>query len=135
MEFEIEDGVYRITIVNPGGASNGGEDRWDCQFRHRGLKIVQGHTYHVHYEIKASNTGKYYTKIGNLAGDVEIWHNMSNGSDLSHTWDPIPYDTADSGKRVDLNLRQARVWMWQSGLSIWAAMDSIQTVCASLPEQ
>jgi len=102
MEFEIADGVYRITIVNPGGASNGGDDRWDCQFRHRGLKIVAGHTYHVHYEIKASNPGKYYTKIGNLAGDVEVWHNMSNGSDLGATWDPIPYDTAGQWKTVDL---------------------------------
>ncbi|MBR7090079.1 MAG: carbohydrate binding domain-containing protein, partial [Lachnospiraceae bacterium] len=86
MDFEIEDGVYRITIINPGGASNGGEDRWDCQFRHRGLTIVSGHTYHVHYEIKASNSGKFYTKIGNLAGDVEVWHNMSNGYDLDATW-------------------------------------------------
>ena len=89
MDFEIEDGVYRITIVNPGGLSNGGEDRWDCQFRHRGLTIVAGHTYHVHYEIKPSTSGKYYTKIGNLAGDVEVWHNMSNGYDLDATWDPI----------------------------------------------
>ncbi len=103
MEFEIADGVYRITIVNPGGASNGGEDRWDCQFRHRGLTIVQGHNYHVHYEIKASNTGKYYTKIGNLDGTKEIWHNMSNGSDLDSTWDPISYDTADQWKTVDLS--------------------------------
>ena len=102
MDFAIEDGVYRIDIINPGGASNGGEDRWDCQFRHRGLKIVQGHTYHVHYEIKASNAGKYYTKIGNLSGDVEIWHNMSNGSDLGNTWDPIPYDTPGQWKTVDL---------------------------------
>ena len=45
MDFEISDGVYKITIVNPGGASNGGEDRWDCQFRHRGLTIVSGNTY------------------------------------------------------------------------------------------
>ena len=45
MDFEIDNGVYKITIVNPGGASQGGEDRWDCQFRHRGLKIVSGHQY------------------------------------------------------------------------------------------
>ena len=24
MDFSIEDGVYQVTIVNPGGASNGG---------------------------------------------------------------------------------------------------------------
>ena len=101
MDFEIEDGVYRITIVNPGGLSNGGEDRWDCQFRHRGLTIVAGHTYHVHYEIKPSTSGKYYTKIGNLAGDVEVWHNMSNGYDLDATWDPI-WINGNEWKVVDL---------------------------------
>ncbi len=102
MDFEIEDGVYRITILNPGGLSNGGEDRWDCQFRHRGLTIVAGHTYHVHYEIKASTSGKYYTKIGNLGGDVEIWHNMSNGYDLDSTWDPI-WINGNEWKVVDLD--------------------------------
>ncbi|MBO4637471.1 MAG: glycoside hydrolase family 9 protein [Clostridiales bacterium] len=101
MDFEIEDGVYRITIINPGGASNGGEDRWDCQFRHRGLRIVAGHEYRVHYEITPSNAGKYYTKIGNLDGNVEIWHNMSNGYDLDATWDPINIGAGET-KVVDL---------------------------------
>ena len=54
MEYEISGGKYKITIVNPGGRSNKGEDRWDCQFRHRGLKIVAGHTYEISYEITAS---------------------------------------------------------------------------------
>ena len=101
MDFEIKDGQYVITIVSPGGASRGGEDRWDCQFRHRGLKIVSGHQYRVRYEITPSNGGKYYTKIGNLAGDVEIWHNMSNGYDLGSTWDPI-WIGANETKKVDL---------------------------------
>ncbi|MCR5742115.1 MAG: glycoside hydrolase family 9 protein [Lachnospiraceae bacterium] len=106
MEFELKDGRYYITIVNPGGASKGGEDRWDCQFRHRGLKIVAGHQYHVHYEITASNSGKYYTKIGNLDGTVEIWHNMSNGYDLDSTWDPIQI-SANQTKVVDLTFTAA----------------------------
>lgn len=101
MEFEIDNGVYKITIVNPGGASQGGEDRWDCQFRHRGLKIVSGHQYQVSYDITASNSGKYYTKIGNLDGNVEVWHNMSNGYDLDATWDPIPISAGET-KHVDL---------------------------------
>ncbi len=102
MDFEIDDGVYKITIVNPGGASAGGEDRWDCQFRHRGLKIVSGHQYKVSYEITASNSGKYYTKIGNLDGDVEIWHNMStNEGDFGANWDPMPIN-ANETKKVEL---------------------------------
>lgn len=102
MDFAIEDGVYKATIINPGGASNGGDDRWDCQFRHRGLKIVAGHQYQVKYEITASNSGKYYTKIGNLDGDVEIWHNMSTGEgDFNSHWDPIPIN-ANETKKVEL---------------------------------
>ncbi|SEL03885.1 Carbohydrate binding domain-containing protein [Ruminococcus sp. YRD2003] len=102
MDFEIDNGVYKITIVNPGGASQGGEDRWDCQFRHRGLKIVSGHQYKVSYEITASNSGKFYTKIGNLDGDVEIWHNMSTGDgDFNNTWDPIQIN-ANETKKVEV---------------------------------
>ncbi|MCQ2490225.1 MAG: glycoside hydrolase family 9 protein [Ruminococcus sp.] len=102
MDFEIDNGVYKITIVNPGGASQGGEDRWDCQFRHRGLKIVSGHQYRVSYEITASNSGKYYTKIGNLDGDVEIWHNMSTGDgDFNNSWDPIQIN-ANETKKVEV---------------------------------
>ena len=102
MDFEIDKGVYTVTIVNPGGASAGGEDRWDCQFRHRGLKIVAGHQYKVEYEITASNSGKYYTKIGNLDGDVEIWHNMStNEGDFGANWDPMPIN-ANETKKVQL---------------------------------
>lgn len=102
MDFEIDGGVYKITILNPGGASRGGEDRWDCQFRHRGLKIVAGHQYEVSYEITPSNAGKYYTKIGNLDGDVEVWHNMStNDGDFGSNWDPIPIG-ANETKKVDL---------------------------------
>ncbi len=101
MEFEIDDGVYKVKIVSPGGASRGGEDRWDCQFRHRGLKIVSGHQYRVQYSITPSNAGKYYTKIGNLEGNVEVWHNMSNGYDLDQHWDPIQIG-ANETKTVDL---------------------------------
>lgn len=102
MDFEIDNGVYKVTIVNPGGASAGGEDRWDCQFRHRGLKIVAGHQYKVSYEITASNSGKFYTKIGNLDGDVEIWHNMSTGEgDFNNHWDPMPIN-ANETKKVEL---------------------------------
>ena len=102
MDFEIDNGVYKITIVNPGGASQGGEDRWDCQFRHRGLKIVSGHQYKASYEITASKSGKYYTKIGNLDGDVEIWHNMSTGDgDFNNTWDPIQIN-ANETKKVEV---------------------------------
>ncbi len=82
MEFSISDGQYNIKIVNPGGASNGGEDRWDCQFRHRGLKLVSGCIYEVSFDITASNDCTYYTKIGDMAEPyTEDWHgNPDDGS-------------------------------------------------------
>ncbi|MBE6852317.1 MAG: glycosyl hydrolase family 5 [Ruminococcus sp.] len=102
MEFAIKDGKYEIKIVNPGGASNGGEDRWDCQFRHRGLKIEAGHQYEISYEITASNAGKYYTKIGNLDGDVELWHSNTNEGDFGANWGMIQIG-ANETKKVKMN--------------------------------
>ena len=91
MSFDISDGVYKMTIVNPGGNSNGGEDRWDCQFRHRGLVMRSSDTYKLHFEMTPDKAGKFYTKIGNLAGDVEVWHNGNTGAnDFDQKWDCIP---------------------------------------------
>ena len=84
--FTISGGTYNCTIVNPGGKTRGGDSRWDCQFRHRGLKIVAGHQYQISYEITASNAGQYYTKIGNLDGDVELWHSNTNEGDFGANW-------------------------------------------------
>ena len=82
MDFEIDNGSYNITIVNPGGVSNGGEDRWDCQFRHRNLTLVSGHTYRLTYSVWASNSGWMYSKLGDMTnGDAELWH--SNGNRLN----------------------------------------------------
>lgn len=91
MEFEISDGVYRITIVNPGGASNGGEDRWDCQFRHRGLTIESGKHYTVSFDITANKDCTYYTKIGDLAEPfAEDWHGEPDDSQHEAYWNVQP---------------------------------------------
>ena len=88
MEFEIDNGVYKITIVNPGGGSNGGEDRWDCQFRYRGLKIVSGQSYTVEFDITASNNCTYYTKIGDMAEPyAEDWHGEPDSGQYDSYWD------------------------------------------------
>ena len=83
MAFEINNGVYAIQIKNPGGQSNGGEDRWDCQFRHRQLSITYGHTYRLTYSVYATNSGHMYSKIGDVTNDdAEYWHNCGNKIDI-----------------------------------------------------
>ena len=67
--FELNDGKYICTIKNPGGATRGGESRWDLQFRHRGLTIKSGHTYTLHWELDASNAGDLATHIATLDGE------------------------------------------------------------------
>ena len=73
--FDISNGTYNVKIVNPGGKDRGGEDRWDLQLRHRGLKIQSGHKYKVAFDVNASNDGNMCSKIGDLSGKIEIWHN------------------------------------------------------------
>ncbi len=82
MKFEITDGCYNILITNPGGLSNDGEGRWDCQFRHRGLTLEKSHTYRLNYSIWTDDTdAKIYAKIGDMTNDdTELWH--MNGTPL-----------------------------------------------------
>ena len=78
-DFEIEDGAYTVKILN-----NLGEDgRWDLQFRHRGLEIINGHKYHIHAEITPSADGYIYTYIGNYSNTAEYWNDVGNGD-----WQP-----------------------------------------------
>ncbi|MCM1227989.1 MAG: glycoside hydrolase family 9 protein [Clostridium sp.] len=101
MEFDISNGVYTITIVNPGGASKGGEDRWDCQFRHRGLTLQSGQTYNVSFDITASNNCTYYTKIGDMGEPyAEDWHGEPDSSQHESFWDVKPL-TANQTQHVE----------------------------------
>ena len=85
MAFEINNGVYAIEIKNTGGASEGGEDRWDCQFRHRQLSITYGHKYRLTYSVYATNSGHMYSKLGDVTNDdAEYWH--LNGNKLNMTY-------------------------------------------------
>lgn len=89
MQFSIdrEDGVYSIFIENPGGVDNGGVSRWDCQFRHRNLTIVNGHTYRITYSVYATKAGHLFAKLGDVTNDdCEYWH--ENGQELSMEYKP-----------------------------------------------
>ena len=71
--FKIEGGKYKITIDE----NNGPDGRWDLQFRHRGITMIQGHEYTISGDITATEDGYIYAKIGNYEGDKEYWHNLS----------------------------------------------------------
>ncbi len=86
MAFTIDDGIYSIAIKTPGGTDNGGEGRWDCQFRHRGLTLEYGAKYRITYSVYASKAGWLYAKIGDINNnDCEYWH--SNGTPLSLSYE------------------------------------------------
>lgn len=103
LSFDISGGTYNITIVNPGGTSNGGEDRWDCQFRHRGLTIEKDHTYRITYSVRSTNEGHMYAKIGNMVdNDQELWH--GNGMVLN-----MPtLSTEATQKEIETALKKAK---------------------------
>jgi len=80
---DTENKQYVVSIVNPGGEKRGGTDKWDLQFRIKGLSIIEGHEYTLKYCISSDHAGSYYTKIGNPeskeVGEAkagEAWHNQ-----------------------------------------------------------
>lgn len=82
-ELTTDGKTFTMVINNPGGEANGGADKWDVQFRCRGISIEEGHNYKLTYQISSSQDGYYYTKIGNLdaktvgaANSGEVWHNQ-----------------------------------------------------------
>ena len=101
MKFEVANGCYNILITNPGGLSNNGEGRWDCQFRHRGLTIEAGHTYRYTYSIWSNKDAKIYCKLGDITDDdLENWH--QNGDKLQ-----MDYDESLDDKQLTEKLKSA----------------------------
>jgi len=89
-EFNIDGGTYNVKIVNPGGEKEGGESRWDCQFRHRSLHIEAGHTYKISFDVWASNDGELASQITSLDGEKQIaWINNHEGK---KAWDFGPWN-------------------------------------------
>lgn len=72
--FQITaDGKYVIKCEKIGSLDKG--QRWDLQFRHRGLTIEQGHTYTVQFTVKADRNCKIYPKIGDQGEPyAEYWN-------------------------------------------------------------
>jgi endoglucanase len=74
--FDITGGKYNITI------NNRGTDRWDVQFRHRGLTIEHGHTYTVKFTVSATKDCKVYPKIGDQGDPYNEYWNLNKKWDF-----------------------------------------------------
>ncbi|MCR5121270.1 MAG: glycoside hydrolase family 9 protein, partial [Ruminococcus sp.] len=102
-EFDISGGTYNVKIVN----NDGPEDRWDLQLRHRGLKIVSGHKYKLHWEVNSTSAGEIYTKIGDY-DSVEAWHNnMDDSKGFDQTWDCVPIKAGDNEFEVEFTAQKS----------------------------
>ena len=121
LDFNIKGGTYNITIKEKGGEAAGGESRWDCQFRHRKLKFKSGNSYTTKAEVTIDTAGEIYTKIGDLSGDIEIWHNGYGKSDneFGQNWNCMKVSagetlTIDSTWTCSQDLDVAE-WAWHFG--------------------
>ena len=90
--FDIDGDTYNVHIDNEKGL----EGRWDLQLRHRGLHIESGHKYTISWEFTADTDGWIYAKIGNYAGKIEVWHNISG-----QAWQPLQVKAGETVKGTD----------------------------------
>ena len=94
-DFEVKDGSFNITIINPGGKKRGGESRWDLGIRHRNLHIEQGHKYKVHWELEASAEGELHTHIaGNDDNGEGVWQN--NSGSWNQGWNNVKIEKGEN---------------------------------------
>ena len=99
--FSIEDGAAHIAVISPSGAA---KEKWDLQFRYRGLDFVAGHKYEVSFTVKALREGmELDTHIGNLAGDQEYFvidgDEMHNGAAMDGNWGS-PMQLSNLSKKI-----------------------------------
>jgi endoglucanase len=74
---KIVNGEYVLTVTNPGA------NKWDVQFRYRGLTLQKGHTYEVKLKVRAAVDCKAYVKVGDQdAPYKEYWSNNSTPIEL-----------------------------------------------------
>ena len=86
--FNIADGTAHIRIINPTGA---GMEKWDLQFRHRGLSFKKDHEYQVSFTVKSYREGmELDTHIGDYSGNLEYFvidgDEMHNGAAMDGNW-------------------------------------------------
>ncbi|MBO4877929.1 MAG: glycoside hydrolase family 9 protein [Ruminococcus sp.] len=118
---EITDGKYFIHIDNPDGA----DARWDLQFRHRGLKILEGHTYTLQAEIKTDSEGYIYSRIGDYSGNYDYWHDLGDGE-----WTPHHFEAGETLK-LDTSFTATNV---QDGYAEWTFQYANNNGWSNMPD-
>ncbi|SHM54152.1 glycoside hydrolase family 9 protein [Ruminococcus flavefaciens] len=79
-EFEVNDGAFHITVRVPQGAD---KEKWDLQFRHRGLSFKKGHEYKVSFKAKSKREGMELSSfIGTITDSDEYFVLDGNTNDM-----------------------------------------------------
>ncbi len=79
-DFDIKDGKYYITI------NNKGTNRWDVQFRHRGLTLENQHWYTVKFTVSSTKNCEIFPKIGEQGPPYnDYWNYNQNYSRIPLT--------------------------------------------------
>ena len=88
--FNIEDGAYHIQIRVPEGSEH---EKWDLQFRHRGLNFRKGHEYKVSFKVKGNRYGMELCSFIGTLNDLEEYFvldgeesNMHMGPHMGGQW-------------------------------------------------
>ena len=102
--FRLEDGTFHVTVIESEGPGDGeGSEKWDLQFRHRGLNFKAGHTYEVSFKAKAKRAGmQLCSKIGDTGDPYYEYFeldgnkkNMHMGPDMGGEWGSAASLTTD----------------------------------------
>ncbi|MDP4176949.1 MAG: glycoside hydrolase family 9 protein [Bacillota bacterium] len=103
-DCDISGGFYNLTATNIAT----GSERWDLQFRHRGLTIINGHTYNLKFTIEASKDCQIYVKLGEMGGKYAEFWNYGTTADDTLGWKMMPLKggvptTIDTSFKVDFS--------------------------------
>ena len=79
--FNIEDGTFHIQIRVPEGSEH---EKWDLQFRHRGLNFKKGHEYKVSFKVKSKRDKMELCSFIGTLNDLEEYFVLDGESPDMH---------------------------------------------------
>ncbi|MHB8061890.1 MAG: glycoside hydrolase family 9 protein, partial [Ruminiclostridium sp.] len=106
--FDITGGTYNVTVTNPG------VNRWDVQFRHRGLTIEQGHNYTVKFKVTANRDCSLYSQIGEQGEPYTQFWNYNNNYSVIPLKANVPTTISQQFRMNSATCKTAE-WAFQLG--------------------